>query len=79
MPPGKKSGLARLYFQGLVPLLGQVVAGDRAAYTYLPQSVDRFLEAGRLAQVFQDQGLVDVGYQRLGLGAVTLHWGHKPL
>ena len=78
MRPGKMSGLARFYFQGLVPLLGQVVAGDRTAYTYLPQSVDRFLEAGRLAQMFREQGLVEVGYQRLGFGAVTLHWGHKP-
>ena len=77
MPPGRKATLLRLYFQRLVPLLGQVVAGDRAAYTYLPQSVDYFLEADRLAGLFRDLGLVNVAYQKLGFGAVTLHWGAK--
>ena len=77
MQAGGKATLLRLYFQRLVPLLGQVVAGDRAAYTYLPQSVDYFLEADRLAGLFRDLGLVNVAYQRLGFGAVTLHWGAK--
>ena len=29
------------------PRIGRLVAGDREAYTYLPQSVDRFLAPGR--------------------------------
>lgn len=68
----------RFYFHRLVPLLGQLVAGDRSAYTYLPQSVDRFLEAENLAGLFRELGLTDVGYLRMGLGAVALHWGNKP-
>jgi demethylmenaquinone methyltransferase/2-methoxy-6-polyprenyl-1,4-benzoquinol methylase len=76
--PGGKSTLLRLYSQRLVPLLGQMVAGDRAAYTYLPQSVDYFLEAGHLAALFRELGLTGVGYLHLGFGAVTLHWGDKP-
>ena len=76
--PGVKSGVLRWYFHRLVPLIGQVVAGDRAAYTYLPQSVDYFLEAGRLADLFRQAGLVDVGYISLGFGAVAVHYGVKP-
>ena len=75
---GVKSRLFRLYFHRLVPLIGQLVAGDRAAYTYLPQSVDYFLQADRLAALFRAAGLVDVGYRKLGLGAVAVHWGVKP-
>ncbi len=75
---GVKSRLFRLYFHRLVPLIGQLVAGDRAAYTYLPQSVDYFLQADRLATLFQAAGLVEVGYRKLGLGAVAVHWGVKP-
>ncbi len=67
----------RLYFHQVVPLLGQVIAGDREAYTYLPRSVDGFLPAERLAGLFQEVGLADVGYRRLGLGAVAIHWGTR--
>ena len=78
MPNGLKSRLFRWYFHRVVPLVGRVVAGDRSAYTYLPQSVDRFLEADRLAELFRDLGLIEVGYLKLGMGAVTLHWGDRP-
>ena len=78
VPDGLRPRMFRWYFHWLVPLMGQVVAGDRSAYTYLPQSVDVFLRADRLAELFRGLGLVDVGYQALGFGAVTLHWGHRP-
>ena len=78
MDQGLKARLFRLYFHRVVPLMGQVVAGDRAAYTYLPQSVDYFLEADRLAELFRQCGLVDVGFVPLGFGAVAVHYGVKP-
>ena len=78
MRPGGLAALMRIYTQGLVPILGKLVARDRAAYTYLPQSVDHFLDAGTLAGRFQNVGLTGVSYRRLGFGAVTLHWGDKP-
>ena len=68
----------RLFFHHIVPLMGQLIAGDRAAYTYLPQSVERFLTADALARLFEEVGLDNVGYLRLGLGAVAVHWGTKP-
>jgi demethylmenaquinone methyltransferase/2-methoxy-6-polyprenyl-1,4-benzoquinol methylase len=78
MAGGLKSVLIRWYFHRLVPIMGRIVAGDRAAYTYLPQSVDRFLDADHLASLLRDLGLTGVGYSRLGFGAVTLHWGDRP-
>ena len=78
MRPGGISSLMRVYTQGLVPVLGKLIARDRAAYTYLPQSVDYFLDPSSLAGRFQDAGLTGVSYRRLGFGAVTLHWGDKP-
>ena len=78
MDQGLKARLFRLYFHRVVPLMGQVVAGDRAAYTYLPQSVDYFLEADRLAELFRQCGLADVGFVPLGFGAVAVHYGVKP-
>ena len=77
MPAGIKATLFRFYFHRLVPLMGQLIAGNRSAYTYLPQSVDYFLEADRLAGLFQELGLVNVGYRRMGMGTVALHWGQR--
>ena len=77
MSPGLRSALFRPIFHGLVPLIGRFVAGDRSAYSYLPRSVDHFLEAGRLAAMLTGLGLDEVGYRRLGFGTVAVHWGIK--
>ena len=78
MDSNLKARLFRLYFHGLVPLVGGLIARDRSAYTYLPQSVDTFYEADELAAVMRDTGLKGVAYQRLGFGTVCIHWGDKP-
>ena len=78
METGLKAALFRLYFHGIVPLIGKLIARDRAAYTYLPQSVDRFYDAEELAAIMRGAGLEKVGYRRLGFGTVCLHWGDKP-
>ena len=76
---GWKNRIFRPYFHGLVPLLGQLVAGNRAAYSYLPQSVDRFPDAEGLSSLLREAGMVEVDYQLLGFGTVALHRGLKPL
>jgi len=58
-----------------VPLIGALVARDRAAYTYLPQSVERFVTPAGLAQLMTRAGLRNVHYRRLGLGTIALHVG----
>jgi demethylmenaquinone methyltransferase/2-methoxy-6-polyprenyl-1,4-benzoquinol methylase len=64
-----------LYFSRLVPLIGAAVARDRAAYTYLPQSVERFVTPPQLARLMERVGLRDVRYRRLGLGTIAIHVG----
>ena len=78
MGPGIKSTLFRPIFHGIVPLIGKLVAGDESAYSYLPKSVDYFLEADRLAEMLSTLGLNGVEFQRLGFGTVAIHWGVKP-
>jgi demethylmenaquinone methyltransferase/2-methoxy-6-polyprenyl-1,4-benzoquinol methylase len=70
--------LFRLYFHHVVPAVGALVGGDRAAYTYLPHSVDRFVTPAELARLMGAAGLVDVRISRVGLGTVTIHVGHVP-
>jgi demethylmenaquinone methyltransferase/2-methoxy-6-polyprenyl-1,4-benzoquinol methylase len=64
-----------LYFGRAVPLVGRLVAGDAAAYSYLPESVAAFLRPEAVAVEMARAGLVGVRWRRLGLGAVTLHVG----
>jgi demethylmenaquinone methyltransferase/2-methoxy-6-polyprenyl-1,4-benzoquinol methylase len=69
------TALFRFYFHHVVPWVGQLIGGDREAYTYLPQSVDRFVTPGELRALMEKVGLRGVTYRRLGLGTVTIHTG----
>jgi demethylmenaquinone methyltransferase/2-methoxy-6-polyprenyl-1,4-benzoquinol methylase len=64
-----------LYFNRLVPMAGALVAGDRPAYTYLPQSVEGFVTPAELAGMMARVGLRQVTWRTLGLGTVALHVG----
>ena len=77
MEHGLRSTLFRPIFHSLIPMIGRLVAGDGTAYSYLPRSVDHFLEAERLADMLSRLGLAEVDYRRLGFGTVALHWGIK--
>ena len=73
-PIGK---LFPLYFRRVTPWMGALFAGDREAYTYLPESVQGFLSADELAELMEGAALVNVTYQRLALGTVAIHVGEK--
>lgn len=63
------------YFGRVVPAVGALVAGDRAAYTYLPQSVSRFVTPRELARLMAAAGMREVTWRTLGLRTVALHVG----
>jgi demethylmenaquinone methyltransferase/2-methoxy-6-polyprenyl-1,4-benzoquinol methylase len=67
--------LFRWYFHRWVPLLGGLIAGDAAAYTYLPQSVDSFPSPLAVADLMRGVGLTRVRHELLGIGTVALHVG----
>lgn len=67
--------LLRFHLNVVVPTLGRLVAGDGEAYTYLPDSTAQFLQAETLSALMVQAGFRQVGFRRLMLGAVALHWG----
>jgi demethylmenaquinone methyltransferase/2-methoxy-6-polyprenyl-1,4-benzoquinol methylase len=71
-PEAPLRSLFRVYFRGLVPWLGGLIAGDAAAYTYLPTSAAAFLEPERLADELRGLGLSRVEVRRLALGSVAI-------
>lgn len=68
----------QLHLHVVIPTLGRLVAGHSEAYTYLPDSTENFLPADQLAERMRTAGFVDVGYEKLMLGTMALHWGRKP-
>ena len=66
-----------VYFRRVTPLLGAALAGDREAYTYLPESVDGFLSADEVGDLMEQAGLRRVEVRRYALGSVALLVGEK--
>jgi demethylmenaquinone methyltransferase/2-methoxy-6-polyprenyl-1,4-benzoquinol methylase len=62
-----------LYSFQFLPLLGQIVTGDRAAYTYLVESIRRFPSQGDLAEMIAAAGLERPKYRNLAGGIAALH------
>ena len=69
----------RIHMRGVVPFLGKLFANNEHAYRYLQASTEAFLSADELAEVLRGAGLQQVGFRRLMLGTVAIHWGKKPL
>lgn len=69
------SPLFRFYFFKLVPIIGGLISGQRAAYTYLPHSAVPLPPPAELAAIMRDVGLRDVRYRMAMLGTVSIHWG----
>ncbi len=63
-----------LWFDNAVPALGRL-AGDPAAYSYLPLSVRRFPGPSELAALLSSCGLADVRYLVTAGGIIALHAG----
>ena len=71
-PRGFLRPFYRLWFDGVVPLLGKLLPGG-SAYTYLPASVRRFPEPEDLASLIAAAGFRDVRYRTFAGGIVALH------
>jgi demethylmenaquinone methyltransferase / 2-methoxy-6-polyprenyl-1,4-benzoquinol methylase len=63
-----------LWFDRIVPLLGSI-AGDREAYTYLPESVKRFPPPEGLAAAMDGAGFERIRYTVLAGGIIAIHSG----
>ena len=62
-----------LYSFGILPLLGQIVTGDREAYAYLVESIRRFPAQGELSELIAAAGLDRPKYRNLTGGIAALH------
>ena len=80
MSPLEPSAFAtgfNFYFRKIMPAIGGLLTGDRAAYDYLPESVAAFPDKDRLMRMMLDAGCSKVRIKSLGFGAVALHIGER--
>jgi demethylmenaquinone methyltransferase/2-methoxy-6-polyprenyl-1,4-benzoquinol methylase len=76
-PRSVLSPLIGAYMMLVIPIIGQLVAGERDAYTYLPDSTASFLSAEHLAARMAVAGFREVGFRKLMFGTIAIHWGKK--
>jgi demethylmenaquinone methyltransferase/2-methoxy-6-polyprenyl-1,4-benzoquinol methylase len=61
----------------VIPWLGEKVAGDRASYQYLVESIRRFPSQEHFASMMRKAGFARVAYENLTGGIVALHRGWR--
>jgi demethylmenaquinone methyltransferase/2-methoxy-6-polyprenyl-1,4-benzoquinol methylase len=66
-----------LYSFSLLPRLGELVAGDGAAYRYLAESIRRFPSQRAFARLIGEAGFDQVKYRNLSGGIAAMHSGWK--
>ena len=67
----------RAWSFGVLPRLGQAVAGDAASYRYLAESIAKFPDQETLAGMLRDAGLARVAVQNLSGGIAAIHSGWR--
>jgi demethylmenaquinone methyltransferase/2-methoxy-6-polyprenyl-1,4-benzoquinol methylase len=66
-----------LYSFNVIPVMGQVVAGDRDSYQYLVESIRKFPDQEAFASMIRAAGFQQVSYRNLTMGVAALHSGWK--
>lgn len=67
----------RVYFHGLLPIIGRLTSKDRDAYSYLPKSVEEFPQREKFVEIMKQAGLKNCKYKSLTFGIATLYTGEK--
>lgn len=73
------NNLYQTYSFNLIPLMGQILIGDRDSYQYLVESIARFPDQETFAGMIKDAGftLAGKGYENLTFGVASIHTGVK--
>jgi len=66
-----------LYSFNVIPVMGQIVAGDRDSYQYLVESIRKFPDQETFATMIRAAGFGQVKYRNLTMGVAALHSGWK--
>lgn len=71
--------LYSLYFNKLVPFIGGLISKDKAAYSYLPDSVNSFPTPKEFVKELKSAGFNKIEYRALTLGVAYLYQATKEI
>ena len=66
-----------IYFLHILPFIGGIVSGNKAAYRYLPASVHAFPEPSAFCRMMGEAGFRNVSHRSLTFGLCRLFTGEK--
>lgn len=66
-----------IYSDMVIPKMGRVIAGDRASYEYLVQSIRKFPQREVFSSMMREAGFVEVSVTAMSQGIVALHRGFR--
>lgn len=69
--------LYKVYFTAILPVIGRLISRDRAAYTYLPESVQAFPDGEQFVNILARTGYKNPQCKPLTFGISSLYWGSK--
>lgn len=64
--------LYKFYFKKILPVIGGIISGDKAAYTYLPESVEEFDLKINLPELLTNSGFKKIEQKFLTFGTVQV-------
>lgn len=68
-----------LYLKHLLPFIGGMISGEKAAYKYLPASVYAFPKPEAFSRMLEEAGFREVRHKYLSLGLCSMYTGKKDL
>jgi demethylmenaquinone methyltransferase/2-methoxy-6-polyprenyl-1,4-benzoquinol methylase len=66
-----------LYSFNVIPVMGQIIAGDRDSYQYLVESIRKFPDQETFLGMIRQAGFQQAKYRNLSMGIAALHSGWK--
>ncbi|KHN81913.1 2-methoxy-6-polyprenyl-1,4-benzoquinol methylase, mitochondrial [Toxocara canis] len=66
-----------LYSFQVIPVMGQVIAGDYNSYRYLVESIRQFPKQVEFAKMIEESKFTEVRYENLSFGICAIHTGIK--
>jgi demethylmenaquinone methyltransferase/2-methoxy-6-polyprenyl-1,4-benzoquinol methylase len=76
-PKGTLGKLYRFYFKNVLPRIGGMLSGNSGAYTYLPNSVERFPDPPAMIERMRHAGFIDTTWTPYSFGIAGLYRGTK--
>ena len=74
-PQNLLSPFIRLHLKYIIPALGKLITGEAEPYRYLPETTRGFLTAEELGARLREAGFEEIGYKRVMVRTIAIHWG----